>query len=52
VSLTLSDIDVPERTCLLTIGAMLVPLHQAPSVRTHWERLHEGFKAKFVRIRV
>ena len=47
VSLTLSDIDISDRTCYMTIGAMLVSLDGTPSSRTHWEKLQAGFSARF-----
>ncbi len=47
VSLTVSDIDESDRTCQMTIGAMLIAVGEPPSDRTRWEKLHEGFKTKF-----
>lgn len=47
VSLILSDIDESERTCQMTIGAMLTSIREPPSDRTRWEKLHAAFKARF-----
>lgn len=52
ISLTLSDIDISDRTCQMTIGAMLMAIGAPPSSRTHWEKLQAGFKAKFSNISV
>jgi len=50
VSLTLSDIEVLNRTCQMTVGAMLTLIGEPPSDRTHWEKLHAAFKARFSNI--
>ena len=47
VSLTLSDIDESKRTCQMIIGAMLTRIHEPPSDRTRWEKLHAAFQAWF-----
>jgi hypothetical protein len=52
VSLTLSDIDLSERTCQMTIGAVLVSMDEPPSDRVRWENLHAAFKARFSEITV
>jgi hypothetical protein len=50
VSLILSDIDESERTCQMTIGAMMTSLGEPPSERTRWEKLHAAFKSRFSHI--
>ena len=50
VSLTLSDIDESERTCQMTIGAMMTSLREPPRGRGHWQKLQAAFKARFSEI--
>ncbi len=50
VSLTLSDIDLSERTCQMTIGAVLVSMKEPSSDPAHWEKLREAFNARFSEI--
>jgi hypothetical protein len=45
VSLILSDIDLEEKNCHMTIGTMVTRVGGSPSNRAHWEKLHAGFKA-------
>lgn len=52
VSLTLSDIDESDRTCQMTISAMVMAVGIGSSGRTYWEKLHAAFKAKFSDITV
>jgi tetratricopeptide (TPR) repeat protein len=47
VSLILSDIDLSEKTCPMSIGAVVTHRHEPPSDRVRWEKLHTAFKAKF-----
>jgi hypothetical protein len=47
VSLTLSDIDESDRTCQMTISAVAMAVGIQSSGRTHWDKLHAGFKARF-----
>ncbi len=47
VSLTLSDIDPSDRTCQLTIGAVVVAVGRPTGDKRHWEKLHAAFKRKF-----
>ena len=52
VSLTLSDIDLEEKNCQMTIGTMLTFTGEPPSDRVRWEKLHSGFKTMFSEIHV
>lgn len=52
ISLTLSDIDIEDRTCQLSIGPMITMLGTPPGDRDRWEKLHTGFKTKFSEINV
>jgi tetratricopeptide (TPR) repeat protein len=52
VSLTLSDIDLSERSCQLTIGAIMTVMGKPPTNRARWEKLHAAFKARFSKITV
>ncbi len=52
VSLTLSDIDTTERTCQMTIGAVLMAVGEPQGNRTLWEKIHTGFKTKFSNITI
>lgn len=47
VSLILSDIDLAERTCQMTIGPMITRLREPPGDRARWERLHAAFREGF-----
>ena len=50
VSLVLSEVNESEKTCAMTIGAMLTAIHEPPSDRARWEKLHAAFKARFSNI--
>jgi tetratricopeptide (TPR) repeat protein len=50
VSLILSDINESERTCHMTIGAMIMSLREPPGDKTPWKKLHTAFKAQFSNI--
>ncbi len=52
ISLTLSDIEVSDRTCQLTIGAMVMAVQAPRAGDTRWAKLLEGFKARFSDISV
>jgi tetratricopeptide (TPR) repeat protein len=52
VSLTLSDIDLSERNCQLTIGAVMMEMGKPPGDRAHWKKLHAAFKNRFSEITV
>lgn len=50
VSLTLSDIDISEKTCQMTIGAVVMFAGNPSGGRMHWDKLHAEFKARFSEI--
>ena len=52
ISLTLSTIDMSERTCQMTIGPMITVLGDTPGDITCWEKLHTGCMTKFSEIKV
>ena len=52
VSLTLSDINEADRTCQMTIGAMVTAIGEPPADRSRWEKLQAIFKAMFSDITV
>jgi len=52
VSLTLSDIELSEKTCQLTSGAILTHIGQPPGDKARWEKLNASFKARFGNITV
>ena len=52
LSLTMSDIDVPEKTCQVTIGPIVMRSGTPPGDKQRWENLHNGFKTKFDTITV
>ena len=52
VSLTLSDIDLSEKRCQFTIGAVVTQIGEPPGDRAHWEKLHVAFKVRFSEITV
>jgi tetratricopeptide (TPR) repeat protein len=52
ISVTLSDIDISDRTCQMTIGAMAMAIGAPPSGGTHWEKLLTEFQVRFSNISV
>jgi hypothetical protein len=52
VSLTLSDIDLSEKQCQFTIGAVMTQIGKPSGDRAQWEKLHAAFKARFSNITV
>ncbi len=57
ISLTLSDIDILNKTCQMTIGAVGVAIGVPPSGGTHWSKslvgfLFAGFNVRFSNIYV
>ena len=52
VSLTLSDIDLEDKTCQLSVGPVLVLMSPLQVNHALLTKLGEGFKAKFSEINV
>jgi len=52
ISLILSDIDISDRTCQMTIGTVAVAIGVPPSGGTHWLKLLAGFYVRFSNIYV
>jgi tetratricopeptide (TPR) repeat protein len=52
VSLTLSDIDMDDRTLQMSIGPVMVALHSLPVNKAPLEKIMNGFRNKFSEIMV
>ena len=52
ISLTLSDIDISEKACQVTIGTVLIRGGTPPGNKKYWEKLHASFKENFATITV
>ena len=50
ISLILSEVDMENRTCQLTIGAMMTMVGEPSSDRKRWEKMQVGFQIQFSEI--